>query len=172
MTMHVKVGGSWRTVSPPAVKVSGSWRSLIEGYVRVGGTWRQFFATQHATTVTVGNFGQNTGFPYYFTEDWYGYDTNVTSGHAFGSIGSATYAGKTILSALHFSTLFGGSGVVFVLSGTVANDDAAFVSVKMNATTYARSSASYSVVGGNSRWYWAGSNPWGLSGTKDLVVNP
>jgi len=55
MTMHVKVGGTWREVDPPSTKVSGSWQEIQEGWVKVSGTWQQFYAgVSDFTTITDG----------------------------------------------------------------------------------------------------------------------
>jgi hypothetical protein len=46
MTMHVKVGGTWKEVAPGgglSVKVSGVWKTVAEGWVKVSGAWKQFF---------------------------------------------------------------------------------------------------------------------------------
>lgn len=40
---HVRVGGSWKTVSSPSVKVGGSWKSVSAGFTRVGGAWKQWY---------------------------------------------------------------------------------------------------------------------------------
>lgn len=44
MPGHVRIGGSWRTVSSPSVRVGGSWKTVTAGFTRVGGTWRQWYA--------------------------------------------------------------------------------------------------------------------------------
>jgi len=49
MTMHVKVGGSWRAVDSPRVKVGGAWRTVQQGYVKVAGSWRTFYQAINAT---------------------------------------------------------------------------------------------------------------------------
>lgn len=51
MPGHVRVGGSWRTVSSPSVRVGGSWKTVTAGFTRVGGAWKQWY-----TAVTPGNF--------------------------------------------------------------------------------------------------------------------
>lgn len=40
MPSHVKVGGTWRTITEVHVKVAGTWRKLTAAAVRVAGTWR------------------------------------------------------------------------------------------------------------------------------------
>ena len=61
MTGHVKVSGTWRTLSNLYVKVSGTWRSVSTGYVKVSGTWRTFFggatAPGQVTGLTATDFG-------------------------------------------------------------------------------------------------------------------
>lgn len=51
MPGHVRVGGSWKTVSSPSVKVGGSWKSVDAGFTKVGGAWKQWY-----TAVVPGNF--------------------------------------------------------------------------------------------------------------------
>jgi hypothetical protein len=43
MPGHVRVGGSWKTVSSPSVRVGGSWKSVTAGFTRVGGAWKQWY---------------------------------------------------------------------------------------------------------------------------------
>jgi hypothetical protein len=50
MAKYVKVGGTWRTVSPDTdsvqtayVKVGGTWLGVTNAYVKVAGTWRSIF---------------------------------------------------------------------------------------------------------------------------------
>ena len=50
MAKYVKVGGTWRTVSPDNasvqtayVKVDGTWLGVTNAYVKVAGTWRSIF---------------------------------------------------------------------------------------------------------------------------------
>ena len=50
MAKYVKVGGTWRTVSPDTdsvqtayVKVNGTWLGVTNAYVKVAGTWRSIF---------------------------------------------------------------------------------------------------------------------------------
>jgi hypothetical protein len=50
MAKYVKVGGTWRTVSPDNdsvqtayVKVGGTWLGVTNAYVKVAGTWRSIF---------------------------------------------------------------------------------------------------------------------------------
>jgi hypothetical protein len=61
MTGHVKVSGTWRTLTNLYVKVSGTWRSVSTGYVKVSGTWRTFFggatAPGQVTGLTATDFG-------------------------------------------------------------------------------------------------------------------
>lgn len=45
MSMNVKDGGSWRTVTGLHAKAGGTWRSCTAGYVKSGGVWRQFFGS-------------------------------------------------------------------------------------------------------------------------------
>jgi hypothetical protein len=45
MTAHVKVSGTWRTLTNLYVKVSGTWRNVSDGFVKVSGTWRSFFTS-------------------------------------------------------------------------------------------------------------------------------
>ena len=52
MTMHVRDGGSWRTVSSPRVRVSGAWQTVQSGWVRVSGVWRQFFSSTAPLSVS------------------------------------------------------------------------------------------------------------------------
>jgi len=46
MSIHIKVGGTWRQVSEDTdsqcgyVKVSGTWRTVSDAYVKVNGSWR------------------------------------------------------------------------------------------------------------------------------------
>lgn len=42
MPVSVKVGGTWKEITP-SVKVSGSWRNVQDGFVKVAGTWRKFY---------------------------------------------------------------------------------------------------------------------------------
>ncbi|PXA70418.1 hypothetical protein DMC25_27095 [Caulobacter sp. D4A] len=53
MTLTIKTGGSWRTVTAPSVRVSGAWRPVQNIWVRSGGSWRQAFAAYVAPTVSV-----------------------------------------------------------------------------------------------------------------------
>lgn len=43
MPGHVRIGGSWKTVSSPSVRVGGSWKSVSAGFTRVGGAWKQWY---------------------------------------------------------------------------------------------------------------------------------
>lgn len=45
MPGHVRVGGSWKTVSSPSVRVGGSWKSVSAGFTRVGGAWKQWYTS-------------------------------------------------------------------------------------------------------------------------------
>jgi hypothetical protein len=57
MSAFVKVGGSWRALTPRA-KVGGTWRTLIGGWCRVAGVWRRFYGG--AATVAFGGQQFNT----------------------------------------------------------------------------------------------------------------
>jgi len=60
MTMHIRVGGVWKTVSPPSVRVAGTWRTVAAGWVRVSGTWRQFYGgSSLAASVPAGSYTHN-----------------------------------------------------------------------------------------------------------------
>lgn len=43
MAIHVKDGGTWKSVSNLYVKQSGSWKSVAYGFVKESGTWKQTF---------------------------------------------------------------------------------------------------------------------------------
>jgi len=66
MTGHVKVSGTWRTLSTLSVKVSGTWRNVTAGYVKVSGTWRTFFggvtAPGQVTGLTATDFGTSRSY--------------------------------------------------------------------------------------------------------------
>ena len=66
MPAHVKVSGTWRTLTNLYVKVSGTWRSVSTGYVKVSGTWRTFFggltAPGQVTGLTATDFGTGRSF--------------------------------------------------------------------------------------------------------------
>ena len=66
MTAHVKVSGTWRTLTNLYVKVSGTWRSVSTGYVKVSGTWRTFFggatAPGQVTGLTATDFGTSRAY--------------------------------------------------------------------------------------------------------------
>ena len=101
MTGHVKVSGTWRTLSTLNAKVSGTWRTVSTGYVKVSGTWRSFFASaltpSIASTVTISR--NNSAYPSTLTGTNYSW-TNSTSltyvfqsssdNVSFTNIGSAT----------------------------------------------------------------------------------
>lgn len=66
MPWLARAGGSWRTITAPAVRVGGTWRTVTAGWVRVGGTWRQFFGggggggpTVSISNATVNDVGVN-----------------------------------------------------------------------------------------------------------------
>jgi hypothetical protein len=64
MPGHVRVGGSWKTVSSPSVRVGGSWKPVTAGFTRVGGAWKQWYTAVEPSsydlleTVTIGSAGQ------------------------------------------------------------------------------------------------------------------
>ncbi len=106
-------------------------------------------------TLTVGDDGV----------DSYGY----SAAGAYGSLApAATYVDRsattqTILT-LTYNTSTG--NLALILSGTVANDDNAFIGIIIGGTYLSRASATYSSPS-NSIWVWApGSNIIGTSGTK------
>lgn len=110
-------------------------------------------------TLTVGDDGV----------DSYGY----SSAGAFGSLSpAATYsdrggATRTILT-LAYNTTTG--NLVLTLSGSVSNDDTAFIGLIVGGTYLSRASASYSSPA-NSIWTWTpGSNVIGTSGTKTVQL--
>ena len=43
MTVEVKSGGIWRTITAPKVKFSGAWRAIRTIEVKSGGVWRTVF---------------------------------------------------------------------------------------------------------------------------------
>lgn len=49
MTMHVKVGGVWKTIAAPSIKVGGAWKAIQGGWVKVAGVWKQFYVALGAT---------------------------------------------------------------------------------------------------------------------------
>jgi hypothetical protein len=49
MPGHVRVGGSWKTVSSPSVRVGGSWKPVTAGFTRVGGAWKEWYAAIQPT---------------------------------------------------------------------------------------------------------------------------
>lgn len=66
MTAHVKVSGTWRTLTNLYVKVSGTWRNVVDGSVKVSGTWRTFFggvtAPGQVTGLTATDFGTSRSY--------------------------------------------------------------------------------------------------------------
>ena len=66
MSMHVRVGGTWRTVTGLHVRVGGVWRSCSEGHVRVGGVWQQFFGGGDtlALPTSIGSTGFDPSSPF------------------------------------------------------------------------------------------------------------
>ena len=53
MTLHLKTGGSWRTVDSPYVNVGGTWKTVREVQIKHGGSWRHV----HHTPPTEYNLG-------------------------------------------------------------------------------------------------------------------
>ena len=53
MSLHIKDGGSWRTVDQPFVNVGGTWKTVREVHIKHGGTWRNI----HTTPYTEYNLG-------------------------------------------------------------------------------------------------------------------
>ncbi len=65
MTVEVKSGGLWRTITSPEVKSGGVWRPILTIEVKSGGVWREVFSVA-ADVVTLSgdvnaafNFGAN-----------------------------------------------------------------------------------------------------------------
>ena len=47
MSLHIKDGGSWRTVDQPFVNVGGTWKTVREVHTKHGGTWRKIHTTPY-----------------------------------------------------------------------------------------------------------------------------
>ena len=52
MTVEIKSGGLWRTITAPEVKYSGLWRAIKTIEVKSGGIWREVFALVSGPTVS------------------------------------------------------------------------------------------------------------------------
>jgi len=49
MTIHIKLGGTWRQIVTTHIKVSGIWRQLIGSYVKQSSVWRNVNASTPST---------------------------------------------------------------------------------------------------------------------------
>jgi hypothetical protein len=47
MSLHIKDGGSWRSVDQPFVNVGGTWKTVREVHTKHGGTWRNIHTTPY-----------------------------------------------------------------------------------------------------------------------------
>lgn len=101
MTGHVKVSGTWRTLSTLNAKVSGTWRTVSTGYVKVSGTWRSFFASALTPSIasTVAISRNNATYPSTLTGTNFSWTNSTSLTYVFQSssdnvsftdIGSAT----------------------------------------------------------------------------------
>lgn len=59
MSLHIKDGGSWRTVDQPFVNVGGTWKTVREVHTKHGGTWRKIHTTPY-TEYNLGSLVQDT----------------------------------------------------------------------------------------------------------------
>ena len=64
MAKYVKVGGTWKQVSPDVdsniyanIKVGGSWKDITAAYIKVNGTWRQYW--NYSAYIVPNVVGQN-----------------------------------------------------------------------------------------------------------------
>ena len=85
---------------------------------------------------------------------------------ATGSVTDGTsnlYSGATVRDIYHISTL---NRLYFSVLGSLSNSG--WTTMKINGISFTRASASFTVTGGNTTWYWASisSHPFGSSGTR------
>jgi hypothetical protein len=60
MSIHVKEGGTWRTVTGVWRKISGTWQPISSASTKVSGAWQVVFGTFIATVDTTTVFGFDT----------------------------------------------------------------------------------------------------------------
>ena len=121
---------------------------------------RNFYGTSasQSITITVGISGVR---PY----QSYGFGSGST---AFGSLSTTTFNpnGGTIVAMYWGNTI---DTLEFALTGFYGNSG--WTNFSVNGNNFARTSATYSTVGGNSQWQWStASNPIGTSGTASWVI--
>ena len=52
MTVEVKSGGTWRTITAPEVRSGGVWRAIQTIEVKLSGVWREVFSSAVVLSVT------------------------------------------------------------------------------------------------------------------------
>ena len=155
MTAYVKVAGTWRTLNP-RIKTGGAWRGLNGGWVKVAGTWRKFYPApgvldvQHMTSGVIGTApNRSTGY-------WNG-------GTPFGALadGISNIWGVAI-NGIYWSE----QSVQMSLNVSTAQANGGFTYMTINGVSYARTSATFLVSGGQTYWAWNG------IGADPLTGNP
>lgn len=79
MSLHIKDGGSWRTVDQPFVNVGGTWKTVKEVHTKHGGTWRKI----HTTPYTEYNLSDPSQHHYLSYGDTGFYDVPTGQGIAY-----------------------------------------------------------------------------------------
>ncbi len=79
MSLHIKDGGSWRTVDQPFVNVGGTWKTVREVHIKHGGTWRNI----HTTPYTEYNLSDPSQNHYLNSGDTGFYDIPTGQGIAY-----------------------------------------------------------------------------------------
>ena len=149
MTMSVKQGGAWNTVTGLYVKQGGAWQSVQTGYVKQGGVWNIFYSSGlYNGSITAGM--QTDGINYIS----YGYASGVAP---FGSASPSTFTdGKTFQALYDYYDLnVGGSYGILSVSGFASDPGQTgyFTSITSNSTTYtAAGAAFYSYGSGIATW--------------------
>jgi hypothetical protein len=115
MTMHAKVSGSWRTITP-YVKVSGTWRTVQSGYVKVSGTWREFFTNVlvYTPAISVSNYTKS------------GVGGTSTVSFSLNNTGGGSTTGATQSSPGSFTWILAGSASEYevYVTGSASNGGA------------------------------------------------
>jgi hypothetical protein len=62
MTMSVRDGGTWKTVTSPRVRDGGTWKTVLTGWVKDAGTWKVFY-TGSTVTMIGGSWTYVAGSP-------------------------------------------------------------------------------------------------------------
>ena len=146
MTMSVKQGGAWNTVTGLYTKQSGVWQPVQTGYVKQSGVWNIFYSSGlYNGSMTAGFVSDGLTFTYI------GYEPVYT----IGSVSPSTLTdGKTLYSLYDYYDISVGSSYgYFQVSGFASDPGSSyFTTLTINSTNYSSSSAFYSYFSGTASW--------------------